>query len=220
MEPQSQSLNIVVRGQFTPTIYQPAWFAQQGLIRAAEVSAAKIDFLFPQQHVSFRAGWLRLNAQQDRLQALTDEIAYYEILRDLVVGIISVADDLKLNFLGINRDFHYQMDSEAAWHAIGNSLAPETAWSGLLNSPGMISVTVQGARESEIPGYINVKVQPSAIVSPNGVFVNTNDHYDLRGIPDTEKAAKAIELLGEGWSEAMERSCAIADGIARAGRQT
>ncbi len=43
-----QSVNIVVLGKFNPSIFHPAWFAAQNLIRTKEADAANIQIVHPE----------------------------------------------------------------------------------------------------------------------------------------------------------------------------
>jgi hypothetical protein len=218
MEPLKQGLNIVFRGNFNPAIFHPSWFASHGLIRSQEVDAAKVQIVHPDAAV-FTAEWLEINVVRDRFQAATVQESYYEVLRDLVIGVLNLLSHTPLRVMGLNCEFHYQLRSEDAWHSVGHRLVPKADWKDLLEKPGMKSLIVEGVRPDDLKGYIRVKVEPSTRVS-YGVYVEVNDHYDLRQSDDTiSGASEAMRILSERWSDSMKRSVSIAQKIASLGSE-
>jgi len=98
-----EALGIVHRGNFNPAIFQPSWFAAQNLIRPQEAEAAEIEIIHPKV-AAFTAGWLRLHVVEDRFHASTTQVAYFETLRDLVLGVFGILSHIPLKALGINRE--------------------------------------------------------------------------------------------------------------------
>ena len=80
-----QGMSIVFLGDFNPKIFQPAWFAQENLIRAQEAEAADIKIINP-EIVIFEFEWLSVQITRDRCIFGTTQEAYYEIVRDLCLG--------------------------------------------------------------------------------------------------------------------------------------
>ena len=78
-----EGMSIVLLGSFNPQIFQPAWFAAEGLVRKEEAEAAKIEIIHP-QIISFSMEWLLLQVTQERFAASTTHSPSYEPLRDLV----------------------------------------------------------------------------------------------------------------------------------------
>ncbi len=218
MRPQlrMQGINIVIRGAFNPAVFQPSWLATQGLIRSQEADEAEI--LIHPQMAQFSAEWLRMIVTVDRFQVETTQEPYYEPLRDLVVGIFDLLRHTPLKALGINRDFHYQFQSESAWHGVGHQLAPKEHWLAVLSGPGMKSLTMQGKRPDDFKGYILVKVEPSVRATPHGVYISVNDHYELPSASERPASAEeAIEILSEQWTDSMQRGLEIAKRIVSLG---
>ena len=218
MRPQLvyQGVNIVLRGDFNAAIFHPSWLAAEDLIRLQEAEAAEIEIVHPKVAV-FTTEWLQLRVFGDRFQAGTVQEAYYEALRDLVVGVFTLLNHTPLRLMGMNQDFHYRLESEEAWHTVGHRLAPKEYWKAALNNPGMRSLTVEGRRPDNLDGYIRVKVEPSNRVQ-FGVYVEVNDHYELPPISETPTGtSRAIDILSKQWSESMERGWDIAQKIANLG---
>jgi hypothetical protein len=215
-QPQIQSANVVLRGHFSPAVFHPAWFASNDLLGRQEAEAAKVEIVNP--HVAiFTAEWLQVNVVEDRFQAGTVQESHYEALRDLVIGVLDLLRHTPLRAMGLNRDFHYSLQSEQVWHSVGHRLVPKQDWEDVLETPGMRSLIVEGKRPDHLDGYIQVKVEPSQQVE-YGVFVNVNDHYELKS-SDTALAGtdKAIQILTERWAESMQRSLTIAQKVASLG---
>ena len=218
MPPQlaAQGVSIVIRGTFNPAVFHPSWLSARGLIRVQEADAAEIELILPQV-AKFSVEWLQFVASTDRLQVSTTQEPYYEPLRDLVVGILTIVKYTPLTLLGINRDFHYTLASDSAWHQVGHELVPKLHWEEVLDHPGMKVVVVQGRRPDDLKGYIRAKVEPSARF-PQTVYVSVNDHYELSSTSQTPASAdEAATILSDHWTDSMDRGKRIAQKIVSLG---
>ncbi len=218
MRPQLeiQAVNIVLRGQFNPAMFHPIWFATQNLIRPQEAESANVKIIHPDVAV-FDVEWLQVSITRDRFMVATGQEAYYEVLRDLVVGTFTLLTHTPLRVMGINQEFHYALESEKAWHMVGDRLAPKQEWLNILDRPGMKSLTIQGAKPNELPGYINVKVEPSPRVK-FGIYVDINDHYDLQSVSEKiQTTEEALDILNNRWQESLQYGQGIVQRIASIG---
>ena len=202
--PESEGANIVLIGDFNPKIFQPAWFAAQQLIRNEEAEDAKIDIIHSAV-VSFSLEWLRLEVHQNRFFAATHQKPFYSPLRDLVVGTFRILTHTPVRMLGINCDFHFPTDSEQTWHAVGHRLAPKEMWCGVLEKPGLKSLSMEGHRPDEFIGRITVKVEPSQRTE-YGVYVNINDHYEIKDKETSMGCEELIDILESSWDKSIARS--------------
>lgn len=206
-----QGMSIVLLGDFNPKIFQPAWFAQENLIRAPEAEAADIKIINP-EIVIFELEWLSVQVTRDRCLFGTTQEAYYEVVRDLCVGTFKLLRHTPMQKLGINRSYHFKKDSLEQWHAFGHKVAPKELWNNILKSPGLTSLTIEGMREDGFKGYIRVKVEPSKRVHP-GIYIQVNDHYE------TEDSAigceEIINILESSWANSIEKSELIINNILR-----
>lgn len=206
-----QGSSIVLLGNFNPAIFQPAWFAAHELLSKAEAEAAEIEIIHA-EIVQLRAGWLDLNVTHDRFQASTSEAPTPALLRDLVAGTFEILSSTPLRAMGLNRDAHFRMSTEHEWHDFGHRLAPPEHWVNLLVDPGLLSLTMQGVRTDDFPGYVRVLVQPSARLA-NGVYVGVNDHYaPIEGRPD-RPALDAMRILERQWDASQSHSEGILRGL-------
>jgi hypothetical protein len=156
MNLEIQAANIVFRGDFNPAIFHPSWFASYELIRREEAEAAKVQIVH-QDAAVFSTEWLDFNVVRDRFQAATTLESHYESVKDLVLSILSLLSHTPLRVMGINRDFHYRLQSVEAWHSVGHQLVPKKYWEGLLENPGMRSLTVEGKRPDGYPDIFRLK---------------------------------------------------------------
>jgi hypothetical protein len=207
--PEIQGISVVWLGDFNPKIFQPAWFAAEGLVRKQEAEKAKIEIIHPEV-VTFTLEWLILQVTRERFFVSTSQEPYYEVVRDLVLGTFSLLRHTPVHKMGINRDMHFRMDSEEAWHAFGHRLAPKDLWKDILGeNPGMRSLTMEGRRQDGCKGYTRVKVEPSEKVHP-GVYVNVNDHYEVADPKSVIGSDEIRTLFERSWSESLRRSAHIA----------
>jgi hypothetical protein len=207
--PEIQGISVVWLGDFNPKIFQPAWFAAEGLVRKQEAEEAKIEIIHPEV-VTFTLEWLILQVTRERFFVSTSQEPYYEVVRDLVLGTFSLLRHTPVHKMGINRDMHFRMDSEEAWHAFGHRLAPKDLWKDILGeNPGMRSLTMEGRRQDGCKGYTRVKVEPSEKVHP-GVYVNVNDHYEVADPKSVIGSDEIRTLFERSWSESLRRSAHIA----------
>lgn len=202
--PQLEGVSLVLLGQFNPAIFQPAWFAAENLVRPQEADSAEVQLIHPEATV-LRMEWLQLNIVRNRFQASTLQSSYFEPLRDLTVGLFSLLNHTPLAALGINREFHFRLDSEKQWHALGDRLAPKSHWQ-LLRKPGLRSMSIEGQRDDGHEGHVLVKVEPSPRYDQS-IYVEINDHYELRtAIVKHGGAEKLVEILTSQWVRSMQRS--------------
>lgn len=202
--------SIVFLGSFNPQIFQPSWFGNEGLIRKEEAESAKIEVVH-REIVSFSTESFRLEVLPERILFSTSQPQFYDPLRDLALGTFRILRHTPVEKMGINRDLHFRMESEEAWHSIGDRLAPKEPWVDLLQEPGLKGLSIQGTRTGKYKGAIVVRVEPSGRIKP-GVFITINDHYDLD--PESGHGAdKMLEALDESWKGSLERSLKIAEGI-------
>lgn len=200
-------LTVVIVGNFTPTIFQPSWFAAQEMIRAAEAQAAKID-LIHENLTSFSTDWFQLQVTEDKF-SISASTAHEDLLYDLVSSCFSLLAHTPVRLLGLNSHSHVQVEMRDEWHAIGDALVPKNMWNGILKEPGMRSLSVEGARTDGNKGYILVTVAPSRRFDP-GIFVQINDHFELEQSASTDKLLKVLDTS---WKHSLALGKNILDSV-------
>ena len=100
---------------------------------------------------------------------------------------------------------------------LGDRLAPKQDWKEVFDRPGMKSLTMQGFRTDDYPGFILTKVEPSKKVE-FGVYIEINDHYELISEPDAPTNIDSlVTILSERWQASMQRGLEIANKIVSLG---
>jgi hypothetical protein len=224
---------IVIRGGFSPKRMTPKWLADQGLISVQDVEDVEYDILVPDVAV-YTAGWVRCQLQSESMELTCLDPADFERLRDLAVGILRSLPDLKVSLLGINRVVHFQVSDWKKWHHVGDTLANNDVWNGVLSFPGMRSLTIWGQRSGKYYGHTQVQVEPSSRY-PRAIYVACNDHYDLTLIESwpasrdeaiesgrvedssasSEKVDVAVSALTDDWGASMKRAHSLIANVAK-----
>ena len=214
-------VSVVVKGVFNPALFSPAWLLSQDLIGSSEHSNSQVRVINRDVAI-FKSGWLRCQVTKDGLQMSTDDFAEFERVRDAVIGALRALEHTPIAAMGLNREIRFSTGSSAKWHAIGDRLAPKKSWEGALRLPGLINLSMQGARSDKYDGRIVVQVTP--VSQPEwGVLVAVNNHFTLvetARVPSTRdehlcqpdsqlefSAAKiqiATKILIDKWSDSLK----------------
>ncbi len=203
--PEISGLSTVLIGDFNPKIFQPSWFAHEGLIREKEADDAKLELIHPEV-TSFELDWLRLVVTRNRFVAETTQERYHVFLRDLVISSFKLLKHTPLRQLGINTDKHYRTKSEEEWHEFGDKLTPKEIWTGVIKSPGMRSINIEGDyNRNGIKGHIAIRVEPSTKIKP-GIYFRVNDHYEVDNQNTVQGANEIVDILEQSWSTSIKRS--------------
>jgi len=191
---------IVVVGNFNPSIFHPAWFEQQGILSKAQAASATVQAVIPDV-AQFTVGSdkIEIQALRDRFTVTGPADSQME-LPAIVNQTLGFLEHTPVKLLGINYNMHFRMPSAETWHQVGHRLAPKEMWEGLLETPGTRRVAVQGHRPGSRARNVTVTVEPSVQV-PNGVFIGTNEHYDL-GVDSP--VATLVDILGSEWQASVE----------------
>jgi Cu/Ag efflux protein CusF len=192
-------------GNFNPKIFQPSWFAAEGLIGKQDAEEAKVEVIHPDISI-FSLEWVKVQVLRERFSVETKQEPYDEALRDIAFGTFTILKHTPLTKMGINMFMHFRVESDAKWHAIGHKLAPKDIWEGVLQKPGMKSLAMEEyPRRDGYNGYIQVKIEPSSQVKP-GLFFGINDHIAVKDPENATGSDEIVNLLKEIWPESHKRS--------------
>ncbi len=204
-QPHSYSHAIVFIGHFNPNIFQPSWFASEGLIGKQEAEGAKVNVIHPDISI-FSLEWVRVQVLRERFSVETKQQPYDEAVRDLALGTFTLLRHTPLKQLGINMDMHFRIDSFEKWHHIGDKLTPKELWEGVLQKPGMKALTMEEAiRRDGRKGHIQMRIEPSARIEP-GLFFGINDHVEVKDAETEVGSDEIVGILKEMWLESHRRS--------------
>jgi hypothetical protein len=155
------------------------------------------------------------------------------------VGAISLLES-PVSSLTINSHLHWVAQSRDAWHHFGDILAPQQVWKPIRNVPGTRDVTVEGTRDDGWHGRIQVRVQPSAQVTPYGIYTVVSDHFLLKPAkhhatsrvdftdpslrpepppPSSANVPHLLEILDNQWSACLDRAQRIFTHLTHLSRQ-
>jgi len=196
--PEIDVKTIVLRGNFNPQLYQPAWFAFNNLLHKDVIETAKglnINSVLTQ----FSFEEFQVQVTEDRFAVGVESALYSEPLRDLVLGTFMLLHHTPIEMIGINRQVHFHLEKEEQLSKILNHFAPKSEWKDVLDEASFESIVFRGNRKDKYEGFIRVAVTPSPKYKP-GLFIDINDHYNL--IDRTEKivtADKALNVLKSAW---------------------
>lgn len=100
--PEISASSIVLLGSFNPKIFQPEWFARQGLLSQAQIETVEIKIIAPQV-CQFQTEQIELAVTTDKFQLFSKPSASAAPLRDLVLGtfFIGLATSLRLRMVGL-----------------------------------------------------------------------------------------------------------------------
>jgi hypothetical protein len=199
-EPQREMFSIVVLGDFNPAIFHPLWFSNNNLLPAEEAEKAEIAVI-AKEIASFVIGGIAIQVEGVRLGFTINEPQNEPVLRDVLIGTLTLLEHTPLRAIGFNRDMIFDVGSKEVRNEIGFRLVPKESWQPFLETEGMRSLTVQGKRPDCKADFIQVQVSPSA-ESPSGILTAFNQHYrletDARKDP-RQRHAEALRALSEDW---------------------
>jgi len=202
-EPEIEQLviAIVVLGNFNPMIFHPLWFAQNDLIAEQEVEQAK-EVLTSDEVSTFQLNDIHFQIERERFGLTTKDASKAQTVRDLVRGSFSLLEHTPLTVVGLNQDTRFRLASHDAWNAVGDKFAPKPHWKDILDSPGMLGVSMLGTRTDCSADRISIRIAPASGLE-NGVYVGVNQQYTIQTdkrstIPDRNK--EVMRILNDDWN--------------------
>jgi hypothetical protein len=202
--------SIIVVGNFNPAIFSPDWLEKNGLIGNEDAEVARdgsegTQMIVSKQVTTFETGWFSLQVLDNRL-ALTSKGALSPAFKDLAVGILQLVPHTPVVAVGLNFLAHFKLNSEDAYHLVGDVLAPKTIWDTLYPGcmVGLAELTIaiqQGVRGKppETNDAKRITVQPSTKIK-HGIHMSYNDHHDVQTADDrTRPAERVAEIIDDQW---------------------
>lgn len=202
--------SIVVVGGFDPRVFLPDWLRAQNLLGANEAETAEIKVIH-EKITDWSTEWLRLQVTEERLLLEAKVESSAEALRDLATGILSLLDQTVTVALGLNRTMHFDVGGEAAWHKVGDALAPKEYWRDhLKRKPGLLVLQLEEqGRADGLPGKQVVIVQPSPTYQ-HGVLFNFNSEIRSEAKPGT---AFFVEAIRDRWADILADARKTAEAV-------
>jgi hypothetical protein len=208
-------LSVVGAGSFNPAIFHPWWFAEKELIAQNAIEAAlDKEFVAVRELTSFTADWLAVQVTLDQAQFSTVEQGREFDLRDLTVAVFDLLPETPVNAVGLNADVHFRVADEEEWHALGDIFLPKDFWQPFFEEDtwkqrgeglkvGLRSLTVE-AHRADIPAFVRTEVAPSVRLTPHGVYIGVNAHFQLTQDEDRGNGYKTARTLEDYWEAIRE----------------
>ena len=114
--------------------------------------------------------------------------------------------------MGINYSSRLRFKTDRDWHCFGHILVPKNPWVGLLNTPGMRSISVEGKRPDDYPGMVVVTADPIMNLV-NEAILRVNDHIERSPDDKSVGAAFFLEVLEKDYEKIISRSKALLDDL-------
>ena len=178
LEPEQNVFAVVILGSFNPQIFHPLWYADNELIAREEVNDVK-DLLCSDEISAFVLNEVHFQIERHRFGLTTKDASRALSLRDLAVNTFTILEHTPLTAIGLNRDMRFRLENSDLWHSIGHQLAPKAKWDGIIESPGMRIVAMEGQRKECNAEKVSIRVQPAGGVE-NIVLIAVNQHYSLK----------------------------------------
>jgi len=224
IEPQINTVSIVLVGSFNPAIFHPAWFLANGIFRDEDFKVAKIELIHPEIAIFNVGEWLSVRVERERFAAETREPPFIRLCDFVVKTFKEALLHTPINQIGINRQLHFSVGDNEICDKIGKLLAPQEPWGEWAQSfqgktrekrGGLISISmIQLELEDRDEGHIRTKVEPSArITDGTGIYVEINDHYDFSNKEPKGSTLHATDLLEKHFDDSIRRSEWIIDQI-------
>lgn len=208
----SEEISIVMVGDFNPKIFQPSWFALQGLIRESEADAAPVEIVHS-DFTSFSTDWFSLQVTRERLNLVIKSAAYKSHLSDLANGTFQHLLHTPITQMGINVNSVLRFKSLPDWDAFGHFLAPKSAWNGILKSPGMRSIAIQGERDDKsLPGFKIITTEP-IIYTASDATLRINNHYERPADNKDQNASFFISVIENEFDKVIDESFSMIDAL-------
>jgi len=200
-QPELEVHSVVALGEFNPMIFHPSWFSQNELLPPEETDEAESPIV-TREISTFTVSDIHVQVEQGRFGLTTKNSAKTPLLRDLAIGCFTLLEHTPLNAMGLNLDYDFEMRTIGEWHAVGNRLAPKSAWSNILENPGMRAIVMEGKRTGCSADQIHIRVQPSNRAG-QGIYVAVNQHYILHATNRKtvrQRNVEALRILKEDWN--------------------
>ena len=222
IQPEIDGVAVVLRGNFNPAIFTPAWFVLHELLPRTAADSATLQVAHAQV-TEFSFDWLSLQVTNDVFVAETTQAPHVRV-RDLVLRVFKEhLYHTPIRLMGINRNSHVPVAGLAELDHIGRTLAPVEPWGRYVEeldlggpSGGMTTLKMSQLSPKGRPAgsQINITVGPSNRIGGGrpGVYVQVNDQY---AVPkdDPQGGQELLRALEDGFESSLTRSESIVDHV-------
>jgi len=209
---EKQIHHIVVRGSFVPSLYQPHRLAEYGLINEEE-GKNEIDLTVIKNFLQYKLNWCKIECFPDRLQIGTESDGYFEMIRDLVIGIFKTTQT-PISALGMNYDLVFLLQNKNDLTKFSNFLMLDRLPANLFKDPLISEIIInEPNRQGKFNGYTNIKINMGEEDGKHGIVFSINDHYAFNPENAIEENSRMIEILDKYWNDPYKRIMEISENI-------
>lgn len=226
--PERHTVSIVLLGKFNPAIFQPFWFVECGLISRESADAATIGVIH-QDVAQFAIESFSAEVTQVRAKFETKDPANTQILRDVVANTFAILEHTPIAKFGFNSNKTFYLSSEEEWHRYGHHFGPKESWNAIIESPGLLDMTMLGKRAGSQSDRIQISTGPSSdckrqlslegveiasTIARYGIRIDLNEHYELEKNPNTsvgDRNGCLLETLQRDWNGFLKYSDEVSD---------
>lgn len=219
--PETDTAAIVLIGHFNPMIFQPYWFASQGIFSPDEAKNAKIEVIHSEITV-FSIEWLSIRVEKNVFNAISVKQPHIHVLDFILSTFGNCLIHTPIYHVGINRIIEFKADVRNR-DKLGKTLAPQSAWGDWgkeIEGPkdgekhgGLREIVMEQRNlDDRYRGHIQAKVEPSKNLN-NGILVSVNDHYEIEENDTVIGCEKIITIIKDNFEESMRRSGKIINHI-------
>lgn len=169
-----------------------------------EAESAEVSVVHPEV-TAFTMNKIQYEVTRDRFVIQTTYSPSFHVMKDLVLGMFGLLHYTPVHSLGLNREFHFLLDSEDTWHKLGHKVAPKDIWIGILEKPGTRKLIMEGIRSDGREGFVRIEFAPSVRIHP-GLFFAVNDHFQLGSKITASGCQEMLDLVRQEWDASIERS--------------
>ncbi|MCK8484321.1 hypothetical protein MUY21_09760 [Aliiroseovarius sp. S2029] len=217
--------SIVLLGSFNPSIFHPAWFAQNEVISKEHAGTSEVDVIHNEVASVTLGNQIRVTCEAKRFQVEASK-APEILLLDLVSKVFGdLLPHSRVQSFGINKSVHFRASSPEKRTEIGRMFAPTDPWGEFgkrIQSSegeqvgGLMSLRMREIKNDEdTTGSLEARIEPSPLLDRrSGVFVAVNRHFDIRDYKEGSGAIQAIRKLDQEFAQALRDSDEIIDSIA------
>ena len=193
-----KSLDIIILGNFNPSIFQPYWFSLKKLIREEESEKAVINIIHSSL-VQFDLDWCSFTITEDRFQASTTDEVNFDLVKDLVVSTFNILCETPLTALGVNYTYNISLENEKNYIKFGEWLSNLTFWQKIDSEYKLLTLeTFKIKKENGELGSQKIKITPSNLPRLRfGIAVNFNEHIQFKNIPEVISNSNNLMTLFE-----------------------
>ncbi|WP_319561061.1 hypothetical protein [Marispirochaeta sp.] len=197
--------SIVFASDFNPTVFQPRWLKQLGLLDFDE-SDEKVNIIHP-EITDFVYSWLNIKVTRTKLIAQTIDESAFELLRDFVFGLFSYFDTIPVNRAGINFDMHIDLFDREYVRTTFQNLVNYSFLSKLTTEPDINSLRFNQHYDYEdFYHTMNIRIEPSMTRVPNtGIFISINNDLWLKD-ENNHDPRKILDVISSKWDACMRLS--------------